>query len=218
MVRLPRPRFTVRRLMALVAIAALGAGAVATARRVVVRREWAAYHATRLEEAARWEADWRERGDRVVLHNLSREGAEAVAARLRRAIPFHQAMRRKWEDSSVRPWLPVEHDPPESKMMAAVAVLGGLLALAVTFQHEWRSDLHHLRLGRQVVVSAPEVLDRSATAVRAGTRAVVVTDQRERTGSNSGDREVVVTNSEGRVVKVRRDALRSISEDPGAVE
>src|SRR3954466_11898029 len=100
------------------------------------------------------------------------------------------------------------------RMMIAVAIAGGPLALVVAFDHEWRPDLHHLRVGRQVVITGPDVLDQSGGAVRAGTHAVVVTDERDMTGSHSGQREVVVTTSEGRTVKVRRRGLRPASEDP----
>jgi hypothetical protein len=113
--RVRRPRPAVRRLVALAGVAAFCVAAVAAVGRVAVRREWAGHHAARLEEARRWEADWRRRGGRAAPRDPGPEGAEAVQARLRRAIRFHEAMRRKWEGASFRPWEPVAADPPGPK-------------------------------------------------------------------------------------------------------
>jgi hypothetical protein len=101
------------------------------------------------------------------------------------------------------------------RMMVAVAIAGGLLALAVAFEHEWRPDLHHLIVSRQVVITGPDLVDQSGAAVRAGSPAVVVTDEWDATGSISGSRAVVVTTFDGKSVQVRRDDLRPIREDPG---
>jgi hypothetical protein len=37
------------------------------------------------------------------------------AVRMDRAIAYHAAMQRKYEDAAQRPWLPVEPDPPEPR-------------------------------------------------------------------------------------------------------
>jgi hypothetical protein len=104
--RVPRVRFTVRRLMAVVAVLAvlLGAGAE------VVR-------------LARLAEDYRQRAKYFVaaedVRNLTVAAERMVdpgAARKPDRIAAHYAqLRRRYERAAARPWLPVAPDPPEPK-------------------------------------------------------------------------------------------------------
>jgi hypothetical protein len=98
------------------------------------------------------------------------------------------------------------------RMMIIVAVVAGLLALAVAFDFEWRPDLYGLRIGRRVVIMGPRVLDLSGRALPAGTPAEVVADDRGAEVPDAGSREVVVELSNGDKIKVRRDDLRPVKE------
>jgi hypothetical protein len=88
--RLPRPRFTVRRLMVVVAIIAM-----ATYTGMVV---W------RIETYA-------VRADIHARHNSGHSFKYASTD----LIHWHEQMRLKYENAARNPWLPVGPDPPEPK-------------------------------------------------------------------------------------------------------
>jgi hypothetical protein len=89
--RLPRPRYTVRRLMVAVAIIA-----VATYAGIVV---W------RIETYAM-------RADAHARHLNSGHSFEYDSTDL---IQWHERMRLKYENAARNPWLPIAPDPPEPK-------------------------------------------------------------------------------------------------------
>jgi hypothetical protein len=94
---LPRPRFTVLRLMLVVAIVAVVLGA----------RSWYEGRSARFREMARrYSKSWLENADIVV---GDRESDETQARR----SEHHRAMWEKYLRASRQPWLPVEPDPPE---------------------------------------------------------------------------------------------------------
>jgi hypothetical protein len=114
-VRLPRLRFTVRRMLATAAItgAVLG-GAAWCARMQRLARIYqarASYHATLGWERRGMVGMWRRGGPQVP--GVTHQEAESVAEWLVRTGPYHEAMRRKWEEASQYPWISVAPDPPE---------------------------------------------------------------------------------------------------------
>ena len=94
MMRLPRVRFTVRRMMIAVAVVALAIGMVARSRQM---SKIADRHAAQILEHSQM----------MPLPN------GAFAALLDNRGEWHQAMVAKYRRVARFPWLPVEPDPPE---------------------------------------------------------------------------------------------------------
>ena len=111
--RLPRVRFTVRRLMIVVAIVGFCVGYFAMWQRAALRRELATYHAIRAKNAKSWISD--RKGGYFRPSYFKDPQIAKVAAVYERMMFFHQEMSRKWEDASRHPWLAVAPDPPEPK-------------------------------------------------------------------------------------------------------
>jgi hypothetical protein len=102
---LPRPRFTVLRLMIVVAIVALAAAVL-----VRVATPWCDWSERRAAEfgeleryhgGVRWTWDWRVRQG---------PGSGQATAQVK---SYHMAMAAKYEWAARYPWLPVWPDPPE---------------------------------------------------------------------------------------------------------
>lgn len=99
MVRLPRVCFTVRRLMIVVALAALLLGV----------RGWCVVRSARFREMAdRHFRSWLDNPSSVIDSRLPDE-LEA------RQSEYHLAMRGKYLRAARYPWLPLAPDPPEPK-------------------------------------------------------------------------------------------------------
>jgi hypothetical protein len=111
--RFPRPRLTVRRLMIAVAVIALVTGVIAMLIQSERRRQRAVYHAKMETETQHLMNFYR--GDLVLRRGENRDDFPAMLGRFTRRNLYHSEMRRKWEASAARPWLPVEPDPPEPK-------------------------------------------------------------------------------------------------------
>jgi hypothetical protein len=110
--RMPRFRFTVRRMMVAVAIVGFLLGAAAMWRIAASRGASAAYHAREAEFSRRSLKDYRD--GRVTLRGtLTDREAARIARRLERIAPYHDVLARKYERAARYPWLPVEPDPPE---------------------------------------------------------------------------------------------------------
>jgi hypothetical protein len=105
--RLPRVRFTVRRLMAAVAAVAVGLASYEAGRR------WSSHRRRCLTAVAghQWAAE--------MFRARLRNNASAfypTAADLRwanRRAEYHERMERKWAQAATRPWESVAPDPPE---------------------------------------------------------------------------------------------------------
>jgi hypothetical protein len=123
--KLPRPRFTVRRLMLAVAIVALLAGAERLWRRSRAFSYLADEHGLRYDY-------WREEGldhatgaakhrDLAIIgdeesrqqHRRLAVQEGEIAADLAKTAAYHERLWRKYEHAARYPWLPVEPDPPE---------------------------------------------------------------------------------------------------------
>jgi hypothetical protein len=87
-IRLRVPRMTVRLLLVIVALAGLATEAALIGWRAWSYRKWAAEHARYL------------RSSRSFIYDSSELRG------------WHDQMRRKYERATLRPWLPVEPDPP----------------------------------------------------------------------------------------------------------
>jgi len=133
--KLPRPRFTVRWLMAVVAIAAGSIPAATEGRRLAMRsrhnREWAALHRNSedrsLADSARLEAEiarckdpaavlarWKRSGLAEDCRDLFiRDDAQLLqrAGVSRRMAAHHAEMRRRFERATYLPWRPVVEEP-----------------------------------------------------------------------------------------------------------
>jgi hypothetical protein len=106
--RLPRVRFTVRRLMIMSAVVAVSFAAwIETKRRSVEYEIRAMDHALK---ASVYKGN-STRPDTWVHLELDRPPPPPDPAML----AYHAAMASKWSDAASRPWLPVEPDPPEPK-------------------------------------------------------------------------------------------------------
>lgn len=118
--RLPRVRFTVRRLMVAVAVAAVLMGLVAQGLRRASLLRLADYHArearryrTIVVSSASVAADYR--AGRPGLEGDYEAGARLYSDQVRWFGPLadhHEALRGKYERAARRPWLPVEPDLP----------------------------------------------------------------------------------------------------------
>ena len=131
--RLMRTRFTVRRMMAVVAIAAILLGPGLQAWRVYRNfREYkqrASQHSIfetiwtkQKHEWSSKESEWRS-----IAKDLEQKGKDfrsaveiaeiyaTIAENPTRLAEYHARMKEKYEAARRRPWLPVEPDPPEPK-------------------------------------------------------------------------------------------------------
>lgn len=111
-----RPRLTTRRLMALVAVAAVALGAEST------RRRWEGLSSTYRHrgfefwlraQLAEWKASVRVR--RYGPSDLAYPEIADVISRGRRRSGYFLALSRKYEQAAARPWLPIPPDPPEPR-------------------------------------------------------------------------------------------------------
>jgi hypothetical protein len=139
--RLPRFRFTLRRLMVAVAIAGFAFAAGLMWQRSAYYRSRAEYHASKLSLRETVVRNWQPMLENeslilVKLHNTHTDLAVGMdrAVEIRRyerlatkhrgyvAIStvlarYHSEMTRKYRRLAVYPWLPVEPDPPEPKFL-----------------------------------------------------------------------------------------------------
>ena len=102
-----RPRMTTRRWMIVVGLVAAVLGVFRLFERSYTYAYWAGRHAE-AERFCRQGINVYEAGQ-LSRHPYTVQRIE----RYRRLIPFHAAMRRKYESAMHRPWLAVEPDPPE---------------------------------------------------------------------------------------------------------
>ncbi len=105
------PQMTTRRWMVAVAVVAIGFALwilVARSRSYAIHSN---YHGTR-EAKIRWIVEDYKAGR---VGYSGRWSIEVLIDRERRLITYHEALKRKYELASYRPWLPVEPDPPEPK-------------------------------------------------------------------------------------------------------
>jgi hypothetical protein len=101
--RLPRTRFTIRRMMVVVAVFALLLGAVAIVRRQAHLQRLADYHA---------KMAWQLQSSHGTV--IRPNGAFVhVPLTPQRLADYHEDLARKYERAARYPWLPVEPDPPE---------------------------------------------------------------------------------------------------------
>jgi hypothetical protein len=119
--RLPRVRFTVRRLMVAVAILAVVFGV--TLESIRLGRRWAYYH----RRAAYYEQSeelfrFIGRGERQAAASTSGQAAKRSlqqAAECELRVPFYAELKRRHRYAEWRPWtsLPPDPDPPSSPQM-----------------------------------------------------------------------------------------------------
>ncbi len=104
-VRLPRVRFTVRRLMVAVALAAVAIGGVAWVARV--ERLASEYR----RQYARHSAEVQRYGEEAS-KALGLGGGRERHVRASRLAAYHARLESKYGRAAHNPWLPVEPDPP----------------------------------------------------------------------------------------------------------
>ena len=114
--RLPRVRFTVRRMLTVVAIVALGFGMIRLWATRQLYLEKAAEHAgfrahvlRSPESIAYWEARWKDQREGLPARYPWPAGPPFVPA----IAKYHHAMRIKYERAARYPWLSVDVDPPK---------------------------------------------------------------------------------------------------------
>jgi hypothetical protein len=118
--RLPRVRFTVRRIIMLVTTSAMGFAALSYHRNASHYREIARFHSRQSIVH-----DFASKGQDVILVGCPTDGGdggycvrtpqaktEAERARMRRIARYHAELTTKYERAAARPWLPIESDPP----------------------------------------------------------------------------------------------------------
>lgn len=98
---MPRPRFTVRRLMLAVAVAAVVLTTVQWWRRRASYAERAEYHRR-----------WSESKHSFTPDGMSEEQMRRAFAEMAAENRFHRDLARKYEHAARYPWLPVAPDPP----------------------------------------------------------------------------------------------------------
>jgi hypothetical protein len=92
-VQLPRPRFTVRRMLIAVAVAGL---VFSLGREELRLHRMRTYHARAIKRM------------HIMMSLIAEPGKEQIAE-------FHESMALKCQTATVNPWLPVPVDPPEPK-------------------------------------------------------------------------------------------------------
>jgi len=114
--RIPRVRFTVRRMMIAVAVVGIMLGTEKLWRAHVLYAERASYHAglrTHFLQSpasvAYWEQRWTSQREGLKGSYSWPDGPPFVTA----IAAYHDRLRAKWERASRLPWLPVAPDPPE---------------------------------------------------------------------------------------------------------
>jgi hypothetical protein len=113
--RLPRPRFTVRRMMIGVAITAPLAWAFATAYRAAVYERLADFHDAQMIPIGSLGAVWGEfHGEEGELLYYGRDG-KMLTEREVAWNRWHARLKRKYRAAAGEPWRPLEPDPPEPK-------------------------------------------------------------------------------------------------------
>jgi hypothetical protein len=105
------PRMTTRRWMIAVAIVAIGFGALILVHRSRSYAALAALHADAENECRRIV----EAAEGFALDAPIWRGWVTNARRSRRLLPYHAALRRKYDLASRRPWFAVEPDPPQPR-------------------------------------------------------------------------------------------------------
>jgi hypothetical protein len=112
--RLPRMRFTLRRMMVVVAILAMAfAIPDAIERRRSHFRDLASIHTAKAESYGRQSGP-----SSVIIYRSAKPPGPAEEARSRRKyamIFYHSGLESKYRAAATRPWLPVFPDPPEPK-------------------------------------------------------------------------------------------------------
>ena len=111
---MPRYRFHIRALLAVVAVAAVASGGVVlTDRRTQALRERATYHAAashQLELDARFFfcgfGISRERSEQIASKRAAERNLQLSAAE------YHRLLSVKYQAAAARPWYPVSSDPP----------------------------------------------------------------------------------------------------------
>jgi hypothetical protein len=110
--RLPRPRFTIRLMMALVAVAALALSVEATRRRMANLS--LAYLGRAREYQSKADVASASALESEYLSQRGRTPDPKYAQRsigYRRLSEFYLTMKRKYERAATRPWLPIAPDP-----------------------------------------------------------------------------------------------------------
>ena len=103
--RLPRVRFTIRRMMVVVAVTAIAFGGAAGLARVErLASEYRRLYARHSAEAQRFSE---EASRALVLRN-----ARDRYVRASRLADYHAHLEAKYQHAAHNPWLPVEPDPP----------------------------------------------------------------------------------------------------------
>jgi hypothetical protein len=131
--RLPRVRFTVRRLMIAVAIIAILCGVGLQIRLAIRLSRLSAEYAQRVAKFADFESTWRkserhhrQRGEELrklvddprqgvggpEFWRRQAKGEADEAEKLKSLADFHASMKAKYQAAARRPWIDVEPDPP----------------------------------------------------------------------------------------------------------
>lgn len=121
---IPKPRFTVRRLMLLVAVVALGFGGWGAwvryrammalgedyRRRAMYYSAFANFSGGELSEYEQGLAE--KKKDPESNPGWTLERFEKAAAGERRIFQHYQAMAKKYDQAALSPWIPIDPDPP----------------------------------------------------------------------------------------------------------
>jgi hypothetical protein len=116
--RLPRVRFTIKRMLLAIAVLALLMFGVRMAWLSTVYRRAAARHRNReavLREIVRLMRDNEEKANEIFGRTLTPEEKAQQTSRNQSddaGIEYYSQMRRKYDRAAARPWLAVEPDPP----------------------------------------------------------------------------------------------------------
>ncbi len=110
--RMPRPRFTIRWMMVLVAVAALALSVAATRRRManlsLAYLDRAREYAIKAELASLNAVE----SEYYAQHGRTPDPKYARSCiSYRRLSEFHHTMKRKYQRAASRPWLPIAPDP-----------------------------------------------------------------------------------------------------------
>lgn len=115
--RLPRVRFTIRRLMVVVAVVATVLAIGIELRGLTVKRHYNYPIRNRLE----WLVDRRDHFQRLANYHLEKAGERHIILDSSDSGPhlttrrgyWHYQLWKKYSDAAIRPWLPVAPDPPD---------------------------------------------------------------------------------------------------------